>query len=74
MPCYNTPHPCTLKPEPKPMPDNCNTSVTFTSLAVAMVNDQPANCRTYDLCTAFINGTVYPDLNKPFLGRGGCCK
>ena len=74
MPCYNNPHPCTPKPEARPMPDDCNNHTHYMSLAVAMVIDQPYNSRTYDLCTAFMNGTIYPDLNKPFLGRGGCRK
>lgn len=79
MPCYNNMHHCTPKPEPRPMPDECTNHTHhihthLTSLAVAMVNDQPYNSCTYDLCTAFMNGTIYPDLNKPFLGRGGCCK
>ena len=77
MPCYNNPHPCTPKPEPRTIPDHCDNPMHhahLTSLAVAMVNNQPYNSRTYDLCTAFMNGTIYPDLNKPFLGRGGCFK
>ncbi len=74
MPCYNNTPPCMPKPEPRPTPDHCDNHMHLMSLAVGMVNNQPYNSRTYDLCTAFMNGTIYPDLNKPFLGRGGCRK
>ena len=30
--------------------------------------------RTYDLDQALEIGTIFPELNKPFHGKGGCCK
>lgn len=27
--------------------------------------------RTYDLCQALQIGTIFPELNKPFTGKGG---
>lgn len=26
----------------------------------------------YDLCKGFERGTIFPDLDKPFYGAGGC--
>lgn len=47
---------------------------TSSSLAVAYVNWQPPQSPMYNLEQAFVNGTIYKDLDKPFLGRGGVCK
>ena len=44
------------------------------SLAVASVKWQPVNSPTYDVETSFVKGTIYPSLDKPFYGKGGCCK
>ena len=63
MPCYNNPHPCAPKPEPRPMPNDCNDSMHYASLAVAMVIDQPCNSRTYDLCTAFMK-LLFPHVQS----------
>lgn len=46
----------------------------YESLAVAKVKMQPLNSPTYDLSTAFIKGTIYPSLDKPFIGKGRCHK
>lgn len=46
----------------------------YESLAVASVKNQPLNSKTYDLCTAFIKGTIYPALDKPFTGKGRCLR
>ncbi len=27
----------------------------------------------YPVCRAFIRGTIFEELDKPFLGKGGCC-
>ncbi len=59
MPVYNTP---------------CNTMVKEEPLAMAFVKWQPAGSRTYDIEKSFMQGTIYPALDKPFLGKGGCCK
>ncbi|MDD7078092.1 MAG: spore coat associated protein CotJA [Lachnospiraceae bacterium] len=29
---------------------------------------------TYPLCKALKIGTIFPDLNKPFCGKGGKCE
>lgn len=50
------------------MPDMCD------GLAMAFVKMQPTSCQTYDLKTALIKGTIYPMLDKPFVGKGVCCK
>lgn len=42
------------------------------SLAVAGVVNQKSDSPTYDLERAFITGTIYMELDKPFLGEGGC--
>lgn len=42
------------------------------SLAVAFVINQPKGSEMYDLNTAFFKGTIYPDLDKPYIGRGRC--
>lgn len=67
MPCYNNNYTCNIQvPADNPRPPVIN------SLAVASVIRQPYNSTTYDIKTAFIRGTIYPDLDKPYLGRGGC--
>lgn len=42
-------------------------------LAMAYVPMQKI-CEVYDVETALMNGTLFPELDKPFLGKGGCCK
>lgn len=59
MPIYN--------PQ-RPMPE------FFDALAIAYVKNQPTNSQTYDIKTALIKGTIYPCLDKPFLGKGRCSK
>lgn len=27
----------------------------------------------YPVCKGFLRGTIFEDLDKPFLGKGGCC-
>ncbi|WP_283683324.1 spore coat associated protein CotJA [Parablautia sp. Marseille-Q6255] len=29
---------------------------------------------TYDLCHALHTGTIFPELHKPFCGKGGKCR
>ena len=42
-------------------------------VAMAYVPWQPAFHHTFDLCKALHEGTIFPDLCKPFCGkRGGC--
>ena len=42
------------------------------SLAVAFVINQPMGSEAYDVPTALMKGTIYPDLYKPYTGRGRC--
>ncbi len=41
-------------------------------LAMAGVVWQKSESPTYDVDTAFVQGTIFKELDKPFLGRGGC--
>ena len=68
MPCYNNTYVCNT-----PVPQDTPRLPIINSLAVASVIRQPYNSTTYDVKTAFLRGTIYPDLDKPYLGRGGCC-
>nr|WP_294470029.1 spore coat associated protein CotJA [uncultured Sellimonas sp.] len=27
----------------------------------------------YPICKGFVRGTIFEELDKPFLGKGGCC-
>ncbi|MCM1307134.1 MAG: spore coat associated protein CotJA [Butyrivibrio sp.] len=42
------------------------------SLAVAGVVNQKTGSPTYDVERALTAGTIYTELDKPFLGKGGC--
>lgn len=69
MPCYNGSKP-TCQPQcATPGPE---IAPVYRSLAVAHVTNQPYGSPTYDIETALIRGTIYKDLDKPFLGKGGC--
>lgn len=81
MPCYNSQRTCGMSRESQgrmsgesrtgmPMPEN-TMPPRFPSLAVGMVVTQPFNSPTYDLSKAFMRGTIYPDLDKPYIGRSG---
>lgn len=74
MPCYNAQRSCTIKTEPVNISPGMFEQTKINSLAVASVINQPYNSKTYDLSTAFMRGTIYPDLDKPYTGRGGCRK
>lgn len=43
------------------------------ALAMAYVPKQHY-CDTFDLAKAFQVGTIFPELNKPFYGKGGGCR
>lgn len=75
MPRYNNSRCCNMTT----MPVDCesNTSMMsqqnqLRSLAVAYVLNQPHGSETYDVQTALLKGTIYPDLYKPYTGRGRC--
>ena len=41
-------------------------------LAMAGVVWQKSGSPVFDMETAFVKGTIYKELDKPFLGKGGC--
>ena len=47
-------------------------SLSDMSLGMAYVPWQQSFGNVYDLDKAFCVGTIFPCLDKPFLGRGGC--
>ena len=49
-----------------------NTSLSEKALGMAYVPWQQSFGTVYDLDKAFCKGTIFPCLDKPFLGRGGC--
>ncbi len=49
-----------------------NVSLSEKSLGMAYVPWQQSFGTVYDLDKAFCKGTIFPCLDKPFLGRGGC--
>lgn len=53
--------------------DSCGDDTnSCCSLAVANVINQKSNSPTFDVERALIVGTIYKELDKPFLGEGGC--
>ncbi len=69
MPCYNNQRSMSRPPAP-----NVSYIVPRPPLAEARVTVQPPDSPTYDISTAFVKGTIYKELDKPFFGKGGCCK
>lgn len=76
MPCYySNPH----RNMPPSGENNCASmhqdkpDSDCSPLAEARVCFQKPGSPTYDIETAFVIGTVYKELDKPFLG-GGCRK
>ncbi len=56
-----------------PISNSCGSDTNICcSLAVANVVNQKPESPTYDVERAFIIGTIYKELDKPFLGEGGC--
>jgi len=49
-----------------------STSLSEKSLGMAYVPWQQSFGTVYDLDKAFCKGTIFPCLDKPFLGRSGC--
>ncbi len=47
-------------------------SLSEKSLGMAYVPWQQDFGNVYDLDKAFCKGTIFPCLDKPFLGRSGC--
>lgn len=50
--------------------EGCREQKQEMSLAMAYVKIQQWG-DTYDLCKGYKRGTIFPDLDKPFCGRGG---
>lgn len=61
--CYSNPSPCAQ-----------NMMADLSDLPLAMAYVPMQHFKTvYELDEAFQNGTIFPELNKPFYGsRGGC--
>lgn len=76
MPCYYSTPRRDMSPS-----DGCHSAPMYpensdsecSPLAEARVCFQKPGSPTYDIETAFVRGTVYKELDKPFLG-GGCRK
>lgn len=87
-PCRTAPTPCPAQPscsgdinprtqvQPRPscqVSNSCGDNTNpCCSLAVAGVVNQKPESPTYDVERALIVGTIYIELDKPFLGEGGC--
>lgn len=69
--CETAPRP---QPRPScPIPNSCGDDTNpCCSLAVAGVVNQKSESPTYDIERALIVGTIYTELDKPFLREGGC--
>lgn len=68
--------PCSDRPKPSsPCQDKDmvqSGSSCHGQLAMGGVSWQRPESPTYDIQTAFVVGTIYKELNKPFMGKGGC--
>ncbi|MEE1085772.1 MAG: spore coat associated protein CotJA [Schaedlerella sp.] len=49
----------------------CKEDLSTMPLAMAYVPWQKW-CNIYEICKGFQRGTIFGELDKPFLGRGGC--
>jgi hypothetical protein len=49
--------------------DSLNSDATRYNLASIFINFQPKNSDTYTFCEGLANGTIYPDLNKPYVSN-----
>lgn len=88
QPCRTAPTPCPAQPscssdinpriqvQVRPscqVSNSCDDNTNpCCSLAVAGVVNQKPESPTYDVERALIVGTIYTELDKPFLGEGGC--
>ena len=66
---------CTRQPVcPTPKPAACPAAVTECAVLPVMVMIRPQvwDC-TYTCGQALAKGTLFPALDKPFMGKGGCC-
>lgn len=55
------------------MPECFRSSVNMDRFPVAMAYVPWQQYHTtYDLCQSFAQGTIFPELNRPFCGKRGC--
>lgn len=65
---------CNMQSMQRPRPGSCSRDQLFgMSLAIAYVPWQYWN-ETYHLDKAMQAGTIFPELDKPFLGKRGACR
>ncbi len=65
---------CNMHSMQRPMPGSCPKDPLFgMPLAIAYVPWQHWN-QTYHLDKAMQTGTIFPELDKPFLGKRGACR
>ena len=46
-----------------------NNAASRLNLASIFINYQPTGSDTYTFCEGLSNGTIYPDLNKPYVSK-----
>ena len=65
---------CNMQSMQRPRPGSCSADQLLgMSLAIAYVPWQHWN-QTYHLDKAMQTGTIFPELDKPFLGKRGACR
>ena len=65
---------CNMQSMQRPRPGSCSADQLLgMSLAIAYVPWQHWN-ETYQLDKAMQAGTIFPELDKPFLGKRGACR
>ena len=65
---------CNMQSMQRPKPGSCSKDPLFgLSLAIAYVPWQQWN-QTYPLDKAMQAGTIFPELDNPFLGKRGACR
>jgi|GEM_PF-165395 len=58
--------------EPQPRQAACPATECAHLPVMAFVPVQTWDC-TYTCGQALVRGTLFPTLDKPFMGKGGCC-
>ena len=62
---------CTRETHNKSFEQDCTENLSEMPLAMAYVPWQKWQ-NIYEICKGFHRGTIFSELDKPFLGRGGC--
>lgn len=82
MPNYRYPSPDCMRQSGNRYPENTfsfnnhskdDMNLEYRPLAMAYVPRQNWN-HLYEIEKGFQKGTIFEKLDKPFLGKGGCCK